>query len=288
MRSANWPLIALTILTLGSVPLSAQESLLHVQPPSPRQGEVLFVRLRAPAALAPRVTWRKAELPMYAAGDGWTAALPVAADTPHGGHTVTVRYEEDGEPRTLSRVVEVAKVTFPIQRLRMSGAKSSLYTYPGVEKEDATIRAAAHAVSETSHWTGDWTLPAKGRFSTPFGVRRFRNGKQVGRHSGLDIAAPTGTPVVAPAAGTVALAGGFKKHGNTVVLDHGQGVTSIYIHLSKIEVKTGQKVARGARLGRVGSTGASTGPHLHWSVYTQGTNVDPRFYLRLSKRGVSR
>lgn len=288
MRIARWPLIALTILPLGSVPLSAQDSLLNVQPRSPRQGEALFVRLHAPAAVRPRMTWRTRELPMYAAGDHWTAALPVAADTPPGGHTVTVRYEQDGEPRTLSRVVEVAKVTFPIQRLRMSNVKSSLYTYPGVKMEDATIRAASHVVSETSAWAGDWALPARGRFSTPFGVRRLRNGKQVGRHSGLDIAAPTGTPIVAPAAGTVTLAGGFKKHGNTVVLDHGQGVTSIYIHLSRIEVKTGQKVARGARLGRVGSTGASTGPHLHWSVYTQGTNVDPRFYLRLSKRGVNR
>jgi len=71
------------------------------------------------------------------------------------------------------------------------------------------------------------------------------------------------------------------------VLDHGQGITSIYIHLSRIEVKKGQTVARGSRLGKVGSTGASTGPHLHWSVYTQGTNVDPRYYLRLSKRGVN-
>ncbi|MGV3719424.1 MAG: M23 family metallopeptidase [Actinomycetota bacterium] len=288
MTIARWPLIALTILTPSPVPLSAQDSLLNIQPQAPRQGEVVFVRFQAPAAASPRVTWRKRELPMYPSGGAWTAALPVAADTPPGGHGVSVRFEQDGETKTVSRTVEVAKVTFPIQRLRMSRAKSSLYTYPGVKKEDATIRAAAHTVSETSSWKGDWALPAKGRFSTPFGVRRLRNGKEVGRHSGLDIAAPTGTPIVAPAAGTVALAGGFKKHGNTVVLDHGQGVTSIFIHLSKIEVKTGQKVARGARLGRVGSTGASTGPHLHWSVYTQGTNVDPRFYLRLSKRGVNR
>lgn len=278
----------LTVLTLRPVPSPAQDNLLHVQPAAPRQGEVLFVKLQADAQDEPELTWQKRDYPMYRRGSAWVAALPIPADTAPGGHTVTVNYHLNGERQTVKRVMEVARVAFPIQRLRMSRAKSSLYTYPGVEKEDATIRAAAHRVTEDSAWTGDWALPAKGRFSTPFGVRRFRNGKQVGRHSGLDIAAPTGTPIVAPAAGRVALTGGFKKHGNTVVVDHGQGITSIFIHLSKIEVKEGQSVSRGTRLGRVGSTGASTGPHLHWSVYAHGKNVDPRYFLRLSKRGVHR
>jgi len=140
--------------------------------------------------------------------------------------------------------------------------------------------------TDTLAWSGDWTLPVQGRRSTPFGVRRLRNGKAVGRHRGMDLAAPSGTPVLAPAAGRVVLAGKFKKHGNTVVLDHGQGLTSIYIHLSGFSVSRGQSVSRGARLGKVGTTGASTGPHLHWSVYAQGTPVDPAFFLRLSKRGV--
>lgn len=278
----------LTVLALRPVPSPAQDWTLHVQPDVPRQGEVLFVTLDAPVEEPPTLTWLKHEYPMHRRGNTWTAALPIPADTAPGGHTVTVTGSRNGETQTLKRVMEVAAVAFPIQRLRMSPARSSLYTYPGVEKEDAAIRAAVNQVTEEAAWSGNWIAPAKGRYSTPYGVRRLRNGKEVGRHSGLDIAAPTGAPVVAPAAGRVSLTAGFKKHGNTVVVDHGQGISSVFIHLSKIEVKEGQTVSRGARLGLVGSTGASTGPHLHWSVKVHGTNVDPRYFLRLKERGVQR
>jgi murein DD-endopeptidase MepM/ murein hydrolase activator NlpD len=287
MRAFWCLLCVLTILTPCSVPSWAQGPELQVRPNAPRQGEALFIRLEAPDGEAPQAAWRGRRYRLFRQGDAWVATLPVAPETPAGAQPLVISFGTGGARQELRRSVPVSKVTFPVQRLAMTRSKASLYTYPGVEKEDAAVQGAARTLTETAAWSGDWTLPVKGRLSTPYGVRRLRNGKAVGRHRGLDLAAPAGTPVLAPAGGRVVLARKFKKHGNTVVLDHGQGVTSIYIHLSGFSVRAGQSVSRGSRLGKVGTTGASTGPHLHWSVYARGTPVDPLYFHRLSKRGVT-
>ncbi|MBA3924314.1 MAG: M23 family metallopeptidase, partial [Nostocaceae cyanobacterium] len=114
-----------------------------------------------------------------------------------------------------------------------------------------------------------------------YGVRRYYNGKFANDyyHRGVDYAGGTGSPIIAPAAGRVVLVGrvsqGFRIHGNCVGIDHGQGVTSIYLHMSRINVREGDLVKPGTVLGAVGSTGAATGPHLHWGLYVNGLSVDP-------------
>jgi len=118
------------------------------------------------------------------------------------------------------------------------------------------------------------------RISSPFGVRRFVNGKPSGFHKGVDFAAPTGTPVFATLSGKVVLARKLYLTGNTVVIDHGWCLESLYTHLSKIEVKEGDFVKRGQEIGKVGSTGRSTGPHLHFGVYLKDTPVDPIQFLK--------
>ncbi len=122
------------------------------------------------------------------------------------------------------------------------------------------------------------------RFSSPFGVRRLINGHPSGFHKGLDIAAPYGTPVFASLSGKVVLARYLPLTGNTVILDHGWGLMTLYAHLSKIEVKEGQFVRRGEVIGRVGSTGRSTGPHLHFGVYLNDVAVDPQSFLKMKLR----
>lgn len=123
----------------------------------------------------------------------------------------------------------------------------------------------------------DW--PVRSRETSPFGIRRFFNGERRNSHSGLDLAGATGTPVSSAADGVVTEAGDFFYSGNTVFVDHGQGVITMYGHLSKIHVAVGDKVARGQRIGDIGATGRVTGPHLHFSVAMNDTLVDPKLVL---------
>lgn len=282
----RWLLLALTALTLRMVPLAAEGRFLFVQPAAPRQGEAMVVFLAHADAEHARASWRGHTYPLYASGQGWIGVLPIVPETPAGKATLTVAYTIGGKREKASQPVTIQRTAFPVEHLKMAPQTARLYTYPGVKKEDAIVWGATQVKSAEQLWHGDWVLPAQGRLSDPFGVRRLRNGQAAGRHRGQDISAAQGSPILAPAAAKVVLTGRFKKHGNAVVLDHGQGVTSLYLHMSKIEVKKGQTVAKGAEIGKVGSTGAATGPHLHWSVYAQGQPVNPLFFCRLSKRGV--
>lgn len=124
-----------------------------------------------------------------------------------------------------------------------------------------------------------FVTPVDGRLSSLFGLKRFFNEVPRQPHNGLDIAAPAGTPITAPASGTVIGTGNFFFNGNTVFLDHGQGLMSAYLHMTQINVSQGQKVASGQTLGTVGMTGRVTGPHLHWIVYLNKETVDPALFI---------
>ena len=121
--------------------------------------------------------------------------------------------------------------------------------------------------------------PVSGPLSSRFGVRRFFNGEERNPHSGLDFAVPAGTPIKTPANGKVILTGNYFFNGNTVFVDHGQGFISMFCHLSKIDVKPGQVLSRGAVVGKVGSTGRATGPHMHWNISLNDARVDPAIFI---------
>lgn len=121
--------------------------------------------------------------------------------------------------------------------------------------------------------------PTAGRYSSPFGFKRFFNGEPRAPHTGLDIAAPTGQPALAPAAGQVIQTGDYFFNGQTVIIDHGQGVMSMLCHLSRIDVKIGDAIAQGGQIGLVGATGRATGAHLHWTLSLNDARVDPMLVL---------
>jgi len=121
--------------------------------------------------------------------------------------------------------------------------------------------------------------PVNGPLSSPFGLRRFFNGEERNPHSGLDFAVGAGTPIKAPAAGKVTLIGDYFFNGKTVFVDHGQGLISMFCHLSKVDVELGQELPRGGVVGKVGATGRATGPHMHWNVSLNDARVDPAIFI---------
>ncbi|SIO15253.1 Murein DD-endopeptidase MepM and murein hydrolase activator NlpD, contain LysM domain [Parasphingorhabdus marina DSM 22363] len=143
--------------------------------------------------------------------------------------------------------------------------------------ELAQIGAARAANSSSEGWRQTFIWPAKGRISGMFGNQRIYNGTPGSYHSGIDIAAKTGTYYVAPADGVVTLATNrpFSLEGNLLIIDHGMGLNSAFLHSSEILVKTGQVVKRGEPIGRIGATGSATGPHLHWSMKWNKARIDP-------------
>ncbi len=146
--------------------------------------------------------------------------------------------------------------------------------------ELAEIAAARAGDSDEGGWDQAFAWPAHGRVSGVYGSQRVLGGVPKSPHLGLDIAAPAGTPVRAPADGTVRLAHGpFLLEGNLVMLDHGHGLVSSFLHLSRIDVREGQHVARGAVVGRVGMTGRATGPHLHWALSWRDARLDPALFV---------
>jgi murein DD-endopeptidase MepM/ murein hydrolase activator NlpD len=186
-----------------------------------------------------------------------------------------------GTARESRIAVTVTRTAFPVRHLTMKKSTERLYNFPGSKQEDALVSGAVRTRSSAWLWEGSFQVPTAGRFSTPFGVKRIRNQRTVYYHRGLDVAAPEGRIVVAPNTGRVVLARRFRKYGNTVILDHGGGVTTLYLHLSALGVQDGQSVRTGQVIGNVGMTGVATGPHLHWGLYVHGVAVNPVPWTRL-------
>ena len=160
-----------------------------------------------------------------------------------------------------------------------------LATGPVATAEAAQLLAITSPVRPERLWSGEFRTPLAAGFprTTGFGDRRDYVDGHVAFHAGYDVAAPEGTPVLAVAGGMVAFTGPLPQRGNTVVLDHGWGVFSLYGHLSQVLVQPGQDITQGLAVGSVGNTGLSTGPHLHWEIRLRGQAIDPAQWLALSK-----
>lgn len=201
--------------------------------------------------------------------------MPVPATT-KPGHYIVEYLDVNGKVVS-SHPVRVTDAHFLKQNVNLAPSTQALQPSPG---EMETVAALRNTVSETRHWEEPFDLPVKGCMTSPYGVQRLYNGKPSGNvHTGLDQRGAPGTPIHATAAGTVKIARMFNVHGGTVGIDHGQGVTSAYLHMSRILVKEGQEVDKGAVIGLVGSTGRSNGPHLHWGISVNGVQVNPRQWI---------
>lgn len=267
-----------------SLPVAALQ--VQITPANPRLGDTISVLINLDNpdnSTNPQVSVGQKTYPAYEiAPNKYRTFIPTTPLEKPGIRTLKV--VGDGEVKNLA--VKVNNRKFSVQRITLPPGKSA----DGATEYELNRVAAFKALqTPQKFWNGSFLAPNKGRLSTPYGVRRYYNGKFANDyyHRGLDYAGAAGSPVTAPAAGKVALVGrvsqGFRVHGNVVGIDHGQGVVSIFMHLSRINVKEGDIVKAGQLIGAIGSTGASTGPHLHWGLYVHGQSVDPTSWRTRTK-----
>jgi murein DD-endopeptidase MepM/ murein hydrolase activator NlpD len=282
----------LATLALGwistTVALSGQATQVKVNPPTPQLGYTISVLIEtAPGQqplAPPAVLFRGQEYPAFTVGaQQWRALLPTSPLDAPGLESIQIQGFAD--PTQLE--IDLEARDFPVQRVYLAPQVASLEP---TELEMTRVSQFRDQVTPKKHWQGYFIPPSQGPVSTIFGVRRYYNNVFADNyyHRGIDYAGPVGSVVVAPAAGTVGLVGyesdGFRLHGNMVGLDHGQGVTSVFLHLSRMDVKEGDRVEAGQAIGAIGATGIATGPHLHWGLFVHGVSVDPIPWMHLNIR----
>lgn len=236
------------------------------------------VTLTVAPATAPRPDVRFAGRPVLLQQEpgGWQAVVGLPLDTPPGEQSVEIG------PEARRLAFQVSAKAYPEQRLTVKNPKM---VSPDPDDLDRIAAERERQLQVRSQFRDvpvartDLDLPTAGRLSSRFGLRRVFNGEPRAPHTGLDVAAPMGAPIRAPADGVVSLVDDLYFNGKTVFVDHGQGFVSMVCHLSEAKVEVGRKVRRGELLGLVGNTGRATGPHLHWSVYLNGAAVDPALFI---------
>ena len=239
-------------------------------------GGVARIALGA-SADAPRASFNGVPVMVVREGSQWLALVGIGLAASPGPASLVLQRE--GTETSLPFAIK--PFHYAEQRLKVAPGQVDLAPddLARYERESAHLKQVVATRSEAAPATLRLAPPVPGRRSSSFGLRRVFNGQSRNPHSGMDIAAPLGTPVLAPAAGRVIDTGDYFFNGNTVWLDHGAGLMTMFCHLSAIDVKVGDTVAAGTRLGAVGATGRATGPHLHWSVSLNRAMVDPALFL---------
>lgn len=225
----------------------------------------------------PYVTFNKKRVMVQKSNNAWHAVVGLPLNTKAGRHFIKIK--STGKKiffNVKSKKYKTQYLTIKNKR-KVNPNKKDIAR---IIKEKKVFASVFKSWREIDNVNTHFSKPVDGPFSSPFGLKRFFNKQPRRPHSGLDIAASEGTTISAPAAGIVSNTGDYFFNGQSVFIDHGQGLISMYCHMSKISVKAGQQVKQGEKIGEVGMTGRVTGPHLHWSVNLNNTRIDPVLFLK--------
>lgn len=238
-------------------------------------GGVVIVNL-GNGAIAPVAHFQKKRVMVLAADKQWQAVVGIPLSTKAGTHTLQV----EGASRPYP--FQVHDKQYAEQRLTIKNKRQvnpNAEDMKRIRSESGRINKALREWNMEENINTRFSLPVAGRLSSPFGLRRFFNEQPRKPHSGIDIAAPAGTPIQAPAAGRIVEIGEFFFNGNSVFIDHGQGLVTMYNHMQDIHVELGQSLIRGEIIGTIGQSGRVTGPHLHWGVSLNDARIDPALFF---------
>ena len=245
-----------------------------IDPEEPRVGDIVRVSIRLPAGVrSGTVTFEGRTLPGFETGGLLNAYFGIDLDVKPGAYRVA--YEMGAETGTLPFVVKSREFATEELKVAPKYTEPDKKTQERIDREAKELNALWAGVSPQRLWSKGFVLPAAGPLGSPFGLRRVFNKKPKSPHAGVDIKAAQGAEVYASNAGKVVLANELFFTGNTVIIDHGLGLYTVYAHLSRTDVTAGADVERAALVGLVGATGRATGPHLHWGVKLAGARVDP-------------
>jgi murein DD-endopeptidase MepM/ murein hydrolase activator NlpD len=285
--------LILLVSTFLSSPASAANWTIHAQPAHLVNGGPVLFQAKPPQRLESlRGTWLGHDVSFSydPKSQAWIALAGVSFETAPGTYSLELTGETDagkapGKKIAFTRTFAIARGKYP--KIQAKLGVEGKFTEPTpeqqkqIEEGQQIKKDYLNRVTPDREWSGTFTEPADAAISDVFGSQRIFNGKATSTHWGLDFRVPTGTPVEAMNDGTVLLARLMYFEGNFVVLDHGQGLLTIYMHLSEFKVKEGDQVKRGQVIALSGGTGRATGPHLHVGVRWQGTYLDPAALIRL-------
>lgn len=215
--------------------------------------------------------------------DEWFAVVGLALDIEPGQHELRVQIGNETGLQTFT----VKPKEYPAQYVTLKDKSKVELSPADLVRAEGEIAAI---MKLKQHWRAApdtdlaLMLPAKGRLGGRFGVRRYFNGEERKPHSGLDVVVKRGTPIKSSAQGVVLTVDEYFFNGKTVFVDHGNGLITMYCHLDRIDVKPGEAVRKGQRLGLAGKTGRASGPHLHWSVVLNGAMVDPELFIAAGRQ----
>jgi len=274
-RRISLPIAVLLLLYAAFCVPPSRAQVCSVSPKQVKLGDTL--RITCPAKFnTAKLNDRTAKLYIQPNGQRF-GLFPVFVKDNPGTFPLTLYRSDAVPPKTLQVVIR--KTIFPSQNVTLSPEIEGLHSTPD---EIALLNDFKENTSDARSWADPLAPPVTGCMTSPFGVKRLHNGKPTGEyHGGVDQRTPEGEPIRAVAAGTVTFAKQFNVLGNAVGIDHGQGLESMYLHMSRLVAAPGVAVQRGDILGYAGSTGRSTGPHLHWVLYVNGINVNPAQWVKL-------
>ncbi|MGA2673668.1 MAG: M23 family metallopeptidase [Terracidiphilus sp.] len=289
------PLVALSgclfAAGLAVIAVQAQPFAVTLTPAMVEAGSPELFRVVTGEAKSVEGEWLGRKFQFFRGRDrrAWFALAGVDVETPVGPSTLRIHVElAQSRARDLSRAVQIRPAHYRTRSLTVAPE----FVEPGpealkrIEAEDQLKKNVFGESTAEPLWTGSFRAPVTAPPTDSFGTRRILNGKLASIHKGMDFRAREGTPVRAGNGGVVVLARPLYYEGNCVIIDHGLGLFTLYLHLSRIDVREGQRVALGERLGLSGATGRVTGPHLHWAVRWQGAYLDPAKLLRLNLSAV--